>query len=255
MTLALTAPSLTQAGFRHGFSLRTGGVSHALFTSLNLARNLGDEPECVEENHHRLAAALGYEAGRLFEVSQVHGAGIEEVDGALAPELFRAREADALFTRAAGVALGIRTADCVPILLADTRSGAVAAVHAGWKGVVAGVVPGSVAALLRATGSEPRDLLCAVGPHIGVDAFEVGLEVAEALRRAVPGVSVVVPREPRPHVDLGQAVLAQLTQAGLAHDHVEFVGGCTFLDATRYYSYRRDGGATGRHLAVIQARC
>ncbi len=255
MTFALSAPRLTEAGFRHGFSLRTGGVSLAPFTSLNLARNLGDRPDFVEENQRRLASAIGYEPSRLFEVSQVHGAQVEHVDDSLSPEAFRAREADALLTNVAGVAVGIRVADCVPILLADRQSGAVAAVHAGWKGIVSGVVGRAVSELLRVSGGKTQDVLCAVGPHIGAEAFEVGHEVAEALSQCVPQVSVVLPREPRPHVDLGRAVGAQLQATGISPHQIELVGGCTYSDAARYYSYRRDGSATGRHLAVILARC
>lgn len=255
MALALSARLLREAGFRHGFSLRTGGVSAGPFRGLNLARNVGDDPNSVEENHRLLASWVGYEAPSLYEVSQIHGAQIAHVDGAQTAIEFRHREADALVTCRPGTAIGIRVADCVPILVACPRSSAVLAIHAGWKGIVAGVVGAALSELGRVSGARASDLLCAIGPHIGPEAFEVGAEVAAALAECIPEATVVIPREPRPHVDLGRAVQAQLRRAGVAQEHIEIVGGCTFADATRFYSFRRDGTESGRHLAAIVARC
>lgn len=256
MALVLCSSLLTRAGFRHGFSLRAGGVGEPPFDTLNLARNLGDDPAAVAENHRRLARAVGYAPERLFEVSQVHGAEVEQADGSLTPEAFRQREADALLTGVAGLAVGIRVADCVPILVADPASGAVVAIHAGWRGVVAGVVAAAVQRLAQASRAAPEALLAAIGPHIGPDAFEIGPEVASALRAGLPDAQgVVIPRTPRPHADLGRAVYAQLLQVGLAPVHVDTVPGCTYADRERFFSFRRDGQASGRHLAVIVAGC
>jgi YfiH family protein len=247
---------LAEAGFRHGFSLRRGGVSEAPFSDLNLARNVGDDPLAVAENHRRFGAEVGYSAEALFEVSQVHGAAVAVVDGQISPDLFRVREADALLTTVAGLAIGIRVADCVPILVADPGTGAVLAVHAGWRGVVADVLSQAVRALLERTGARPEALLAAIGPHIGPAAFEVGDEVAHALAHAIPEQPrVVIPREPRPHADLGLGVRAQLLRLGLLARHVESVGGCTYADAHRFFSFRRDGARAGRHLAAIVAGC
>lgn len=256
MSLCLRAQLLTEAGFRHGFSLRQGGVSGPPFSALNLARNLGDDPAAVEENHRRFAGAVGYAAECLFEVSQVHGVALEVADERVSPALFRAREADALLALAPGQAVGIRVADCVPILVADPGSGAVLAIHAGWRGVVAGVVAVAIARLLAETGAKPRALLAAIGPHIGPEAFEIGEDVAQALARAVPEDGrVVVARKPRPHADLGRAVRAQLLRAGLQTARVESVGACTYTNGEQFFSYRRDGSASGRHLAAIVAGC
>ncbi|MFT3923522.1 MAG: peptidoglycan editing factor PgeF [Myxococcales bacterium] len=256
MSLCLRAKLLGEAGFRHGFTLRRGGVSAAPFSDLNLARNVGDDPQAVAENHRRLAAELDYQAEALFEVSQVHGSEVAVAEAGVPPQQFRAREADALLASVPGQAIGIRIADCVPILVGDPETGAVLAIHAGWRGVVAGIVQEAVRKLLTHGGGKAERLLAAVGPHIGPEAFEVGPEVAEALARAVPaGVRVVIPREPRPHADLGLAVRAQLEQAGLTAAHVETVGGCTYADAQHFFSFRRDGSRAGRHLAVIVAGC
>lgn len=260
MSLCLRARLLTEAGFRHGFSLRTGGVSGPPFSDLNLARNLGDDPAAVEENHRRLASAVGYSAECLFEASQVHGVGLAVADEKVPSELFRSREADALLALEPGQAVGIRVADCVPVLMADPGSGAVLAIHAGWRGVVAGVVPEAVARMLRETGAQPGALLAAIGPHIGPEAFEIGDEVAQALVAAIPeDPRVVIACEPpaarRPRADLGRAVRAQLVRMGLWTERVESVGGCTYTNAKQFFSYRRDGAASGRHLAVIVAGC
>jgi YfiH family protein len=158
-----------------------------------------------------------------------------------------AAEADALVLRAGGAA-GVRTADCASILLGDKHSGAVAAVHAGWRGVVAGVLPAAVRALV---GTRTGGLRAALGPCIGPCCFEVGTDVADALSAAC-GADVTRPgRRERPHADLGAAVLAQLAALGV--QAVERVGGCTVCAPDGWHSYRRDGARSGRMLAVIAA--
>jgi polyphenol oxidase len=254
VTVCLRSELLNQHGFRHGFSLRYGGVSLAPFDSLNLARTLGDAPEHVAENHRRLAQEVGYEVGRLYEASQVHGACVAAVDVGIAPEEFRRSEADALVATAAGSAVGVRVADCAALLLADPVTGAVAAVHAGWRGTVQRVVGGSVERLCVLSGAPPGRLLAAVFPHIGLEAFEVGDEVAAQIAESAPGEEVVVQRD-RPHANLRRALLAQLRVAGLSAAHVDSVPGCTYADRARFFSYRRDGARAGRHLAVIVAGC
>lgn len=256
MTLCLRSGLLTRAGFHHGFSLRTGGVSAPPFDALNLARNVGDAAEAVRENHRRFAEMVGYDPARLYEVSQVHGAAAEVADAAVEPAAFRAREADALLALTRGQAVGVRVADCVPILVADPSSGAVAAIHAGWRGVVAGVVKAALDGLCRAARSVPGELLCAIGPHIGPEAFEVGDDVARQIVAAAPdGARVVLAREPRPHVNLERAVAAQLLAFGLTAGNIERVPGCTFSEPARFFSFRRDGSRSGRHLAAIVAGC
>jgi YfiH family protein len=255
VALSLRSELLRSSGFRHGFSLRHGGVSSAPFESLNLGRSVGDHPDNVAENHRRFAAELGYEPDGLYEVSQVHGARVEIVDPSLSSESFRAREADALLSLSRGCAVAIRVADCVPVLLADPRSGAVAAVHAGWRGIVADVIGAAVAALAERASAAPPTLIAALFPAIGVDAFEVGEEVAEQIVLSVHEAAVRRAAEPRPHVDLVLAARHALQLAGLSPEHIDQVSGCTFSDAARFFSFRRDRGVTGRHLAAIVPRC
>jgi YfiH family protein len=254
--LCLRSELLSRHGFRHGFSLRGGGVSRPPFDSLNLARSVGDDPEHVAENLRRFAQAVGFDAGRLYEVSQVHGAELVRVDLELEPAQLRATQADALLASAPGSPIGVRVADCAALLLADPDSGQVAAVHAGWRGTVAQIAPRAVAALCAQAGAAPRRLLAALFPHIDVAAFEVGDDVARQVEASAHGEHDVVRRgAPKPHVDLARALSAQLRAAGLAAESIERVPGCTFSEPERFFSYRRDGAASGRHLAVIEPRC
>jgi YfiH family protein len=247
----LRAPRLHRAGFLHGFSTRLGGTSAPPFDSMNLGRSVGDEPERVQENHARLAKSVGYDAARLFERSQVHGADVYVVREGDEPALVRAGESDAIVTRLAGTAVGVRVADCVPVLLADPESGAVAAAHAGWRGVVAGVVTATVEAL-SSLGAEPARLLAAIGPSIGPCCFEVGDEVASAVAESAGDGLVLRGGGPRkPHVDLWRAVEHQLYRAGVRT--IDTLGQCTMCDPDRFFSFRRDGERSGRMLGVIVA--
>lgn len=253
MTLSLRSSLLTGLGFRHGFSLRAGGVSAGPYASLNLGQQVGDDPAAVRQNRERFAAEVGYAPERLYEVRQVHGCHVERACAEQAPAQVGERAADALISRE--VAVAVKVADCVAVLLACPKTGAVAAAHAGWRGVVANTVQATVDALAAAYGSRASDLVAAVFPCIGPEAFEVSDEVAQQLAEAVGSAQVVLPRAPRPHVWLGRAVCLQLARAGLLAERVDALPGCTFDDSARFFSYRRDGGVTGRHLAAIIPQC
>jgi YfiH family protein len=161
----------------------------------------------------------------------------------------RARQADALVSRQPGIAIAVRTADCVPVLIGDTVSGAVAAVHAGWRGVVAGVIVEAVAAL---EAKDPAALIAAIGPSIGPCCFEVDQDVALSIAQA-GGDGIVIKRGgEKPHVDLWRAIEHQLRSAGISS--VNTVSACTTCDHARFFSYRRDGSRSGRMLSVILAR-
>ncbi|MBX3250584.1 MAG: laccase domain-containing protein [Myxococcales bacterium] len=244
----LQSARLSRHGFAHGFSTRGGGVSAAPFDAANLARNVGDAPEAVVENHRRLAAAVGYE--RLFELSQVHGAHVRVVGAGESPEALRGEEGDALVLRAhaAGDAVGVRVADCIPLLLADPISGDVAAVHAGWRGVEARIAEAALVAL----GAPPERVVAAIGPHIRLGQFEVGPEVADALEAVAHGAACVDRAGPRPHVDLASILVAQLRALGVRE--IDDVGGCTYAERARFFSFRRDGAVSGRQMGVIAAR-
>lgn len=249
----LVSSLLTRAGFRHAFFTRTGGVSQDEYSTLNFSVGVGDEPARVGENLRRAARLLGVPEGRVYFASQVHGAAAELADPAVGFDAFVCREADVVFGRSPDVACGVRTADCVPILLAAERSGHVAAVHAGWRGVVRGAVRAGLVALERAAG-DARDVIAAIGPHISVAAFEVSDEVAAELVTASPDSNVVDRSRARPHVDLRRIVHAQLESFGVRRDAIDDVMGCTYEDRARFFSFRRDGKKSGRHLSAIVAR-
>ena len=252
MQSVLRAPLLTAQGFGHGFSTRLGGVSASPFDSLNLVPGVGDDPGHVAENQRRFAERVGFSPARLFCVQQVHGAQVQHVAPGADPQAIAQLQGDALV--AEDGAVGVRTADCVPILLADPQSRCVAAVHAGWRGVCAGVVGEAVRALSELASAPPARLIGAVFPHIRRCCFEVGDDVASQLQAAAPGqpCSHVGPSG-RPHVALDLLVRAQLVAAGVASASVDDIAGCTCCDPNRFFSYRRDGRHSGRHLAVIVA--
>jgi hypothetical protein len=253
--LPLITSPLIPDGFRHGFSTRQGGVSAPPFDSLNLGKKWGDRPESVEENRRRLLAASG--TGVMHLAAQVHGAAVLQVGAHDDPARTAGLEADALISDGPGLAVAVYVADCVPVLMADPRTGAFAAVHAGWRGVVAGVVPAAVAAMGSAFGSHPADLRVALGPAISACCFEVGPEVAAAFTAALPGEPGVVIERPgrKPHVDLRRALALQLQRAGVPAPAVDARGdtaACTVCDpAGRFFSYRRDRGRTGTHIAFV----
>lgn len=252
MQSVLRAASLMEQGFEHGFSTRLGGVSEPPFDSLNLGAGVGDDPGRVAENQRRFAQQVGFAPERLFCVQQVHGGDVLRVGMEDEPRAVAARQADALV--AAAGAVGVRTADCVPLLLADPESRYVAAVHAGWRGVCADVVGNAVRALCELGSAPAARLIGAVFPHIRSCCFEVGEDVAQQLTAAVPGHACVHtgPRG-RPHVALDVLVRAQLVAAGLQPDRVQDVAGCTACDGARFFSFRRDAKRSGRHLAAIVA--
>ncbi|MFO7181415.1 MAG: peptidoglycan editing factor PgeF [Pseudomonadota bacterium] len=247
---ALKSPLLERAGFRHAFFTRRGGVSEGPYASLSFSVSVGDHREHVAENLRRAATALGVAPERVYFLSQVHGTACHIADGSEEAGDFLRHEGDAVIALDTHLACGVRTADCVPILVGDRRSGAALAIHAGWRGVVGGVVASAIERL-RETLGDAGDLLAAIGPHISLQAFEVSDEVAARLTAASPDPSVVTRRGERAHVDLRRIVHAQLRRVGLSDDAIDHVEGCTVGDPVRFFSYRRDGAKSGRHLSAI----
>jgi hypothetical protein len=198
----------------------------------------------VSQNLARLAAAAQVEPARLLFVKQVHGVRVVEAVKA-GPET----EADALWTDVAGTAVGVRTADCLPILIEDPR-GRVAAVHAGWRGVISEIVARTVEQLVE-RGGVVSELRVAIGPCIQRCCFEVDGDLPERFSAAFgPGVVVPQPGKPKVHLDLPRAVAQTLARLGVPDGHVVALPHCTMCDA-RFFSHRREHGITGRHLSFI----
>ena len=180
---------------------------------------------------------------RLAPLSQEGMASLKQIHSAtalLAKEPGCAGEGDALLTRSPGVLLSVRTADCYPILLADTRDRAAAAVHAGWRGTAGGIVVRTIARMRAQFGTSPADIVAAIGPGIGMCCYEVGAEVAQLFGLEGAG-----------HIDLAAANRRQLIDAGVPEPHIDVFGGCTFCDAAHFYSFRREREQAGRMISYI----
>jgi polyphenol oxidase len=236
----------------HGFSPRGGGVSRAPWATLNLGASVGDDPGAVAENRRRVAAAFGVVPARLARLDQVHGARVHEA-GADAIGL----DGDAWIGDDPAWLLVVSGADCLPVLIADRRRGAVAAAHAGWRGVAAGVVGATVGALTRRFGSDPADLQVWLGPAIQGPCYQVGPEVVAAVRADPTVPASVAWPDPaaagRWRLDVPAAVRAQLEAAGVPAGMIAASLTCTHCAVDRCFSHRRDAGRTGRHWAVIRA--
>ena len=245
---------LLGAGFQHAFFTRKGGHSPPPFDSLHFG-SVGHSHEILLANLSDASSVLGVDPDRLYLATQVHGRDVAVISGSENRDEVLEREADAIVSGAPGVGCGVKVADCVPILVADRDTGAVAAIHSGWQGTVANVAAAGVEALRRVTGHAGAGvLLAAIGPHIELCCFEVGEDVAARLDACTPGRPVDRRAGQRPHVDLRKIVRAQLLALGLSDVDIDDVRGCTQCDPTRFYSYRRDKDASGRHLAAIVAR-
>lgn len=249
----LVSPRIPE-NFRHGFTTRLGGVSPPPFDGLNLGDRWGDTRENVEENRRRLRKAAGTDT--MLAVSQVHGTRVLRISAGVDAQQVRAEEADGLCSDNVGMGISVHVADCVPVLMADPYRGACAALHAGWRGTVAGMGPAGVAAMATSFGSRPRDLRVALGPCIGSCCFEVGPEVVDQVEAAWPGARaagiVLQFGERRPHVDLRLLLQLQLTHAGVLPENIDATRACTFCDpAKRFYSYRRAGRSTGQMVGFI----
>jgi len=239
------------ADVRHGFFGRQGGNSSGAYASLNMSESTGDNADIVATNRARAVAALGFGLPVLALARQVHSATVITVAGP--PDWRTPPEADALVTNVPGIVLGILTADCAPILLADPEAGVVGAAHAGWKGAAGGIVAATIDAMVK-LGARPAAIVAAIGPAISSANYEVGPAFAADLiaghREAARHVTR--PEGGRVHFDLPGFVLGELQRAGVAS--VGNLGICTYADPARYFSHRRathEGTATGRQIALI----
>ena len=243
-----TSPLLLAHGFRHAFFQRGGGVSRGPYRSLNFSYAVGDDSKCVITNFARAADVLEVPPERIFFLSQEHGNRCVELHGDEEQRQTWQREGDAVVSGVAGLACAVRTADCIPVLLADPLTGRVAAAHAGWRGLVCQVLRSTCQQLA----APPQRLIAAIGPHISQEAFEVGQDVAEELSGCSPeGASAVLGRGGKHHVNLRALAHAQLCDLGFDASRIDHVPGCTFREPERYFSFRRDGRHSGRHLSAI----
>jgi len=251
--MKIEAASLTLTGIRHAFFTRAGGVSTGLYASLNGGVGSEDDAGQVMENRARMAAALGVEPRRLLTAYQSHS---PHVIVAEAPWTTETRpQADAIVTRMRALAIGVTTADCGPVLLADPRAGVIAAAHAGWRGALTGVVEATVAAMER-LGAARGEIRAAIGPMIRQESYEVGPDLVARFRAEDPASSrffAPAKRDGHAMFDLAGYIAARLKRAAIGE--VEDLGLCTYADPDRFFSYRRTthrGEADyGRHVNAI----
>ena len=222
-------------GIRHAFFTRRGGVSSGLYESLNVGRGSGDRPEDVEENRRRVAAHFGGPPPPLLTVYQTHSAiaHVAETPWTAAPE------GDAVVSRTPGLVCAALAADCAPVLIADPLAGVVAAVHAGWRGALGGVVASAVETM-EGLGARSARMVAAIGPCIGPDSYEVGPEFLERFVADSPTNEIYFLSGARPdkrRFDLPSYVLARLREAGV--NHAEWIGRDTCAEADLFFSNRR----------------
>lgn len=238
----LTHPAIAA---RHGFFTRRGGVSSGGYAALNCGLRSEDDPAAVAENRARAATALGAAPEALRALRQVHGPVVIEATNAWDA----LPEADAMVTRAPGLALGIVTADCAPVLFHDAEAGVIGAAHAGWRGAVGGVLEATIAAM-EALGAERGRIAAIVGPCIAQASYEVRAD----LRDAVDAPRFFAPGRDAAHFqfDLAGYCAARLTTAGVAGSAL---GLDTLADEARFFSHRRrtlaGGGPLGHQLSAI----
>ncbi len=249
------SPLLSAAGVRHAFSTRLGGCSPPPFDSLNLGNPSGspiqDDYDRIWANYRTLLTAIDCPGEAPLRVHQVHGCGVVEARSHTAFDVNC--RADAIVSDDPARPVSVRIADCVPVLLASANGRCVAAIHAGWRGIVAGVVPGALASLMRiAANRSAADVIAAIGPSIGPGAFEVGPEVLDEFEKLL-GNNAPIRRVPggKGYVDLREAIRLQLVAAGVGAARIDTTDCCTFRDVHEFFSHRRDNGITGRLAAII----
>jgi YfiH family protein len=254
---AIACEPLEREGFANAFSTRGGGVSPFPEASLNLAGFDQDSAENIRENRRRFVEAVGG-SWTLAACWQVHGTDVLVLRDAQDPRS-ESERCDALATNLEGVLLGVKTADCVPVILGDPRRRACAAVHAGWRGTLGGVVVRALAAMREEFGTDPSDVRAALGPAALGCCYEVGPDVVEPFRaRFADADSLFTPtRDGRALVDLHEANRRQLAGSGVAPGRVHALPLCTMCRPDLFFSYRQDRklyGRTGRLLSVIGKR-
>jgi YfiH family protein len=250
----LQAASLsTLPRIRHAFFTRSGGVSQGVYASLNGGVGSNDAPDKVTENRARMAAALGVAPDRLLTAYQIHSPAVAVADQPWTLE--NRPRADAIVTRVARLAIGVSTADCGPLLLADAEARVIGAAHAGWRGALTGVIEAAVAAMEK-LGAERSRIVAALGPTIRQPNYEVGPEfVARFLAADAGNARFFAASERAGHAmfDLAGTIAERVQRAGIVN--FEDLGLCTYAAPKRFFSYRRTTKLGepdyGRHINAI----
>ena len=259
---ALVCAPLEDAGFVNGFSTRIGGASPMPENALNLAGFNEDSAENILENRRRFLKLFAREGAQwaLAGCWQVHGSDVRLISNL--GEAKPAEDArgdtiycDAIVSNAPGVLAGVKTADCAPILIGDPRTGAFAAVHAGWRGTLAEVATRALKRMITEYETDPQDVCVAIGPAAGACCYEVGTDVIDAFRSSFPSQDLLTEtRTDHACIDLLKANRAQLISAGVDQDRINIAPLCTMCRTDLFFSYRREKnvqGKVGRLMSVI----
>lgn len=256
----LTFESLDRVDFiRHGFSTRVGGISTGIFSTMNLSFGRGDEQENVEENYHRICAALDVDPMLLVAGRQDHHTGIRRVTAADGGRgIWKPKfdgSIDGLCTDDPGVTLVVYCADCVPLYFVDPVHKAIGLAHAGWRGTAAGMAREMIQTMIREFGSQPKDLIVAIGPSIGPDHFEVDPPCAQEFLKLPESERFV--RDDgngKFHVDLWECNRQFMLAEGIPEDHISVGGMCTVCHSDLLFSHRATGGQRGGMAAFLTIR-
>lgn len=235
---------------QHGVFTRLGGVSRAPWASLNVGSTVGDDAEAVAENYRRMFDALDLNGKQVCTVWQVHGTETVRVNGPH-PERAWLAKADGMVTNKTDVALTMRFADCTPILLYDPVHHALGMAHAGWRGTVAGAAASTLKVMQETFGTDPADVLAAIGPSIGPAAYQVGEEVVQAVEDHFGTTDGFISRaeDGSAYFDLWEANRYALAKAGVKS--IEIAGICTASNTIEFFSHRAEKGRTGRFGVVV----
>ncbi len=242
-------------GISHGFTTRLGGVSEGEFSSLNIGIRRPDKKEHIMENLRRACSAVGATFENLVISHQVHGTSVRVVTMEDAGEGARGEtetpEADALITNVPGIPLLAYYADCVPVALYDPVKRAIGAVHAGWKGTVQEIAKVTVEKMMKEYGSDPRDMVAAIGASIGPCCFEIDRDVAEHFPQEFvrPGK-----KEGKFYADLWEYNKKQLTDCGILPENITISGECTVCHSEKYFSNRAQKGKMGNHGLIMELK-
>lgn len=241
----------------HCITTRMGGVSDGCYSSLNLRFNCDDLRENVKKNFDIASAALGTSCDNLVLSHQVHEDNVVEVgrddcgNGILTENKYES--ADGLITAEKGIGLVTLYADCVPLLFLDKINGVIASVHSGWKGTAKCIGAKTIRKMREAYGSKPENILCAIGPSIQLDHFEVGDEVADIFINKF-GCDTVVKYGDKYHVNMQLAIEKQFMDEGIPKSNIENSGICTYCSSDVFFSHRKTHGNRGNFGALIELR-
>ncbi|MGZ8443276.1 MAG: peptidoglycan editing factor PgeF [Candidatus Binatia bacterium] len=237
-------------GLLHGFMGRRGGKSVGRYAGLNVSYRVGDDNGVVSQNVCDMKLAMGIHDGKIVTMQQLHADTIVEVTD---KKIKEAGAADGMVTGENGVYLGVLTADCVPLLFIAPRQRLAAAVHAGWRGTLAGIAAKTVEYFNRRYGVGAFDLEVALGPSIGVCCYEVSDDVATPLMKKWGALTTpsIAMKDGKPHINLSRLNRDILRAAGVPGRQLFQIGPCTRCAAEEFFSYRREGGETGRQIGVV----